>query len=135
MNKQAEINYGGMFDPMKIFNFDEQAGKHLTVFESNFIMSKILNHSGNVHMGCLHLPENGVVGYHKAVISQLLLIVQGEGWVCGVDKNKVRVRAGQAVFWDKDEYHETSTETGLMAIVIESENLEQSLTMPSVELA
>ncbi|MCU5377369.1 cupin [Bacillus cereus] len=114
---------------MKIFDFSEKVGKKISAFQSNFIMSKILNHQGNVHIGAMHLRENGIIGYHEAVVSQLLLIVDGEGYVCGADKEKVKVKAGQAVFWEKSEFHETSTEKGLMAIVIESEELEQSILM------
>ncbi|MCW9129901.1 cupin [Bacillus paramycoides] len=115
---------------MKIFDFSEKVGKHISAFQSNFIMSKILKHQGNIHIGAMHLQENGIIGYHEAVVSQLLLIVQGEGFVCSADKEKVKIEAGQAVFWEKGELHETSTENGLMAIVIESEDLEQAILMP-----
>ncbi|KAB2386528.1 cupin domain-containing protein [Bacillus toyonensis] len=115
---------------MKIFDFSEKSGKRISVFQSNFIMSKIVNHQGNVHIGAMHLQENGIIGYHEAVVSQLLLIMDGEGYVCGADKEKVKIRAGQAVFWEKGEFHETSTEYGLLAIIMEAENLEQSIVMP-----
>ena len=36
----------------------------------------------------------------------------------------VKVQAGDAIFWTKDEWHETKTATGLTAIVIESEVLD-----------
>lgn len=62
-------------------------------------------------------------------MSQLLLIVDGEGYVCGANKEKVKIGAGQAVFWEKGEFHETSTEKGLMAIVIESDGLENGISM------
>lgn len=115
---------------MKIFDFSEKVGKKISAFQSNFIMSKILNHKGNVHIGAMHLRENGIIRYHEAVVSQLLLIVDGEGYVCGGDKENVKVEAGQAVFWEKGEFHETITEKGLLAIVIESEELEQAIVMP-----
>ncbi|MBE5104939.1 cupin domain-containing protein [Bacillus thuringiensis] len=115
---------------MKIFDFSEKVGKNILAFQSNFIMSKILNHQGNVHIGAMHLQVNGMIGYHEAVVSQLLLIVDGEGYVCGADKEKVKVEAGQSVLWEKGEPHETSTENGLVAIVMEGENLEQSILMP-----
>ncbi len=114
---------------MKIFDFSEKVGKHISLFQSNFIMSKILNHQGNVHIGAMHLQANGMIGYHEAVVSQLLLIVDGEGYVCGANKEQVKIEVGQAVFWEKGEFHETRTENGLMAIVMESENLEQSIVM------
>jgi len=115
---------------VKVFDFSEKSGKRISVFQSNFIMSKIVNHQGNVHIGAMHLQENGIIGYHEAVVSQLLLIMDGEGYVCGADKEKVKIRAGQAVFWEKGEFHETSTEHGLLAIIMEAENLEQSIVMP-----
>ena len=115
---------------MKFFDFSEKMGKQISAFQSNFIMSKIVNHKGNVHIGAMNLQENGIIGYHEAVVSQLLLIMDGEGYVCGADKEKVKIRAGQAVFWEKGEFHETSTEHGLLAIIMEAENLEQSIVMP-----
>ncbi|PFB70551.1 cupin [Bacillus cereus] len=118
---------------MKIFDFSEKVGKKITAFQSNFIMSKIVNHQGNIHIGAMHLRENGIIGYHEAVVSQLLLIVDGDGYVCGADKEKVKVEAGQAVFWKKGELHETSTEHGLMAIVMEAEDLERAILMPIKE--
>ncbi|PGX52866.1 cupin [Bacillus anthracis] len=118
---------------MKIFDFNEKVGKQLTAFQSNFIMSKIANHQGNIHIGAMHLKENGIIGYQEAVVSQLLLIVDGEGYVCGANKEKVKVEAGQAVFWEKGELHETSTERGLMAIVMEAEDLERAILMPIKE--
>ena len=59
--------------------------------------------------------------------------MDGEGYVCGADKEKVKVKAGQAVFWEKGEFHETSTEHGLMAIVMEAEDLERAILMPIKE--
>lgn len=118
---------------MKIFDFSEKVGNHISVFHSNFTMSKIVKHQEDIHIGCMHLQPKGIIGYHEAVVSQLLLIVQGEGLVCGADKKKKKVQPGQAVLWNKGEFHKTSTETGLMAIVIESENLENNIRMPIVE--
>lgn len=97
-------------------------------------MSKILNHQGDIHIGAMHLQENRIIGYHEAVVSQLLLIVGGEGYVYGADKEKLKIEAGQGVYWEKGEFHETSTEKGLMAIVMEAENLEQSIKMPIHEM-
>ena len=62
---------------MKIFDFSEKVGKHLSVFQSNFIMSKILNHQGNIHIGAMHLHENGII----VIMKQLYLncfIVDGQ---------------------------------------------------------
>ena len=50
-------------------------------------MSKIVNHQGNIHIGAMHLKENGIIGYHEAVYRNCF-IVDGEGYVCGADKEK-----------------------------------------------
>ena len=42
---------------MKIFDFSEKVGKQITVFQSNFIMSKIVKHQGNIHIGAMHLKR------------------------------------------------------------------------------
>ncbi|MFC0186807.1 cupin [Fictibacillus aquaticus] len=115
---------------MEIYRFDKKAGKKITHFESDFIMSRIMMTSKPAHIGCMHLEENGVIGYHDAVVPQLLLIVEGEGWVCGEDEERVHVQTGDAVFWTKGEGHETTTKKGLTAIVIESEELNPSNFMP-----
>lgn len=116
---------------MRIFQFKQESGKKITKFDSNFVMSRITQTNKAAHIGCMHLAEGGVVGYHQAVVPQLLLIVSGEGWVRGDEANEyINVRCGEAVLWDKHEWHETKTETGLMAIVIESEELDTSLLTP-----
>jgi hypothetical protein len=53
----------------------------------------------------------------------LLAVVDGGGWVSGADGEPQAVAAGQAAFWDAGEEHETWTDGGLTAIVIESEEL------------
>lgn len=115
---------------MRIFQFKQESGKKITKFESNFLMSRITQTHKEAHIGCMHLAESGVVGYHQTVVPQLLLIVSGEGWVRGEANEYIKVHCGEAVLWDKDEWHETKTEAGLMAIVIESEELDTSLLMP-----
>ncbi|MFD1039688.1 hypothetical protein ACFQ3N_14970 [Virgibacillus byunsanensis] len=76
----------------------------------------------------MHLGNNGIVGYHQAVVSQLLLILNGEGYVRSENKEYVKVQSGDANFWEKDEWYETKSDKGLTAIVIESEELNASST-------
>lgn len=68
--------------------------------------------------------------YHQAVVPQLLLILNGEGYVRNKKDEHFKVESGDAVFWGKDEWHETKTDVGLTAIVIESEELTPALFMP-----
>ncbi|WP_282156276.1 cupin [Cytobacillus gottheilii] len=103
---------------MKIYSFRKEEGKKITKYDSNFIMSRIIQSEKPVHVGCMHLEENGVIGYHQAVLPQLLLIMNGEGFVRGEREEYIKVQSGDAVFWEKDEWHETKTDLGLTAIVI-----------------
>lgn len=86
-------------------------------------MSRIIQTDQAARIGCMHLEENGVIGYHQAVVPQLLLIINGEGVVRGANDKVESVQSGDAVFWEKGEWHETKSTAGLTAIVIESEVL------------
>lgn len=108
---------------MEIYTFNKDSGKRITKYNSDFIMSRIIQTKEKVHIGCMHLDKNGVIGFHEAVVSQMLLITRGEGYVRGEKEEYIKVLPGDAVFWDKGEWHETKTDTGLTAIVIESEGL------------
>jgi len=108
---------------MQLFKFDKSNGKKISKFNSDFIMSRITQTAQPAHIGCMHLGENGIVGYHQAVSPQLLLIVSGEGLVRGEQEEYFNVETGDAVFWNKGEWHETKTGKGLMAIIIESQEL------------
>lgn len=96
-------------------------------------MSRIVKTEKPTQIGCMHLEANGIVGFHQAVIPQLLIVVDGEGWVRSDNELKVNIKSNDVVFWGKGEGHETATATGLTAIVIESEELTPSNFMPIKE--
>lgn len=93
-------------------------------------MSRVLQTDMETHIGCMYLEGNGVIGYHQAIVPQLLLVVNGEGYVRNDKEGYIKVQAGDAVFWEQDEWHETETVHGLTAIVIESVELNPSAFMP-----
>ncbi len=116
---------------MQIFRFGNESGKQITHFDSDFILSRILITDEPAHIGCMHLGSHGVVGLHQATSPQLLLVVDGQGWVRGDSNQETLVSNGDAVFWEHGEWHQTRTETGLTAIVIESDTLAPERFMPS----
>ena len=59
-------------------------------------LSRVMRTPGSVQIGCIHVGEAGVVGYHPAVCPQLFLVVNGKGWVCGEDRKRIAVGPGQA---------------------------------------
>lgn len=114
---------------MEFYKISKYSGKKILKFNSDFIMSRIIQTDKPTNIGCMYLDENGSVGYHQAVVPQLLLILNGEGYVRNEKDNYFNVEAEDAVFWDKDEWHETKTKGGLTAIVVESEELNPALFM------
>lgn len=114
---------------MDFYRFNKNSGKKMSNFNSDFIMSRIIQTQKPTHIGCMYLEENGIIGYHQAEVPQLLLILNGVGYVRN-EKEFFKVKPGDAVFWKKDEWHETKTDTGLTAIVIESDELNPTLFMP-----
>ncbi len=116
---------------MKIFRFDPEVGKSIDQYKSSgFIISKVVHLSGEVFINCAYLRPHGSIGYHQATIAQLFLVVQGEGWVRGEPPNRTPIQAGQAVYWEEGEWHESGTESGMTAIIIESANLDPAKLMP-----
>jgi quercetin dioxygenase-like cupin family protein len=57
---------------------------------------------------------------HPAASDQLFVVVQGEGWASGGDGGEQAIAAGTAVFWPAGEEHETRTDIGMTAIVVEA---------------
>ena len=114
---------------MKIYSFKQDNGKHVTAFASNFVMSRIAATDSGVHIGCMYLEEGGIIGYHKAAVPQLILVMEGSGKARGANDIYVQVTKGDAVFWEKGEYHEVVSPHGLTAIVLESESLQPDAFM------
>ena len=106
----------------RTFRFDAELGRHVTSFGSDFVISRVF-HSADLHVGCMRLAPGGLIGMHPATNPQLLAVVEGEGWIRGEDGPKMAISAGAAVFWDQGEMHETGTDSGLVAIVIETRAL------------
>ena len=107
---------------MRIFGFGPERGRRITHYGSDFVMSR-LAHPENLHVGCMHLGPGGLVGYHPAGTYQLFIVVKGEGWVRGEGSEKVPIEAGQAAFWEPGEQHGVGTDSGMMAIVVETDLL------------
>ncbi|HEU5140585.1 MAG TPA: cupin [Bacillales bacterium] len=114
---------------LNVMQFTREKGKSIDRFGSDFVMSRILEHHGDVHIACIHLEAKERIGYHDAVVSQLFLVAEGEGWVCGENDVRVPIQAGQAAFWEKGEGHGAGTGSKMTAIVIESDGLDPEMIM------
>jgi mannose-6-phosphate isomerase-like protein (cupin superfamily) len=72
----------------------------------------------------IELRAGGRLAMHPASRSQLFMVVEGEGTVLADGTAPRRVSSGTSVWWQQGELHETRSELGLVAIVIEAGSLD-----------
>jgi quercetin dioxygenase-like cupin family protein len=72
---------------------------------------------------CFRLAPGGRIARHPASVPQILAVIAGAGWVSGDDGHEHPIETGHAAFWEAGESHETRTDEGLTAIVIEGDGL------------
>ena len=119
---------------MKIFRFDPEDGQENGQFDSmKAIISKVLHLDNRAEINAIYLHPNGKIDYHQAVTRQLFLLVEGDGWVRGESDGEQAVRKGQAVFWERDEWHESGTESGMTAVIIDGEKVDPVKLMPLLQ--
>jgi quercetin dioxygenase-like cupin family protein len=69
-------------------------------------------------------PGGGLLR-HPATYPQILAVLDGSGAVSGADGIEEPIASGEAVFWEEGEEHETRSETGLTALIIEGRQLDR----------
>ncbi|KMJ59912.1 cupin [Bacillus sp. LL01] len=113
---------------MKFFRFDKEVGFPIKQYDSQaaqFI--KVLRGKQETSVGFIQVDAGGVVGYHQASVQQLFIVVQGDGWVTGTDRERISIKSGEGVMWEKGEWHESGSDSGMLALVVESETIDCSL--------
>lgn len=76
-----------------------------------------------VKAAIFRVAPSGGIGRHPATFPQILAVLEGSGHVSGADGEFHPITAGEAVFWSEGEEHETQSETGLTALILEGEEL------------
>jgi quercetin dioxygenase-like cupin family protein len=77
-----------------------------------------------VQAAIFRLAPSGRIARHPATVPQILAVLEGAGRVCGADGEFQPIAAGEAVFWSADEEHETQTDDGMTALILEAPALE-----------
>ncbi len=108
---------------MHVFRYRE-GGRKVTHYDSTAFTHFRVGHAGASVVSCLELGAGGVIGRHPAAGPQLLVVVEGAGRVSGDDGVERSIAAGEAACWEGGEEHETRTDDGLVAIVLEAESVE-----------
>jgi quercetin dioxygenase-like cupin family protein len=81
-----------------------------------------------VQAGVFRIAPGGRIARHPATVPQILAVLEGSGQVSGADGAFRPIVAGEAVFWAAGEEHETITDAGLTALVLEAEGLEPQVS-------
>lgn len=76
------------------------------------------------HVVVIEIAPGGVVARHPAVGGQLFAVLRGSGWASGADGERVAITAGEAVYWEPGEEHESGSDEGLTALVVEAESID-----------
>ena len=78
-----------------------------------------------VQAAIFRFEPGGRLRRHPATFPQILAVLEGSGEVSGADGAEQPIEAGEAVFWNKGEEHETKSALGLTALVVEGESLDR----------
>jgi len=106
------------------YAFDQTTARPIESFGSAQAgVTHLVSSPGPCFVVCIRLGAGGVLGRHRATENQLFLVVEGTGSVRAEAGDFAPIAAGQSAFWRAGEDHETRTETGLTAIVIEGQDI------------
>jgi quercetin dioxygenase-like cupin family protein len=78
---------------------------------------------GPAQAAIFRLAPGGRIARHPATVPQILAVLEGKGHVSGADGAFEPIAAGEAVFWAAGEEHETVSDGGLTALVLEAAEL------------
>jgi quercetin dioxygenase-like cupin family protein len=90
----------------------------------NSVSARVRRLASEAHAVVIEIGPGGVVGRHTAVVAQLFVVVRGTGWVSGADGLRIQISAGEAVLWEAGEEHESGSEEGMTALVVEAEQID-----------
>ena len=90
-----------------------------SIFEGSVIQAAIFR-----------VAPGGRLVRHPATFPQILAVLEGSGEVSGADGVVEPIAAGEA-FWHEGEEHETKSEVGLTALIIEGESLDRFRERPA----
>jgi quercetin dioxygenase-like cupin family protein len=109
---------------MRVRRFEDAPSRALTEHGSRGATVSFLARGPGVSVVRIDLAPRGVVGMHEAGVSQMLVVVAGSGWVRGgEDGRREPVAAGSVVAWEAGEVHESGSDGGMAALVVEAEGL------------
>jgi quercetin dioxygenase-like cupin family protein len=87
-------------------------------------LSRSISAGAPFQAAVFRVAPGGRLARHPASYPQILAVLDGSGAVSGRSGVDEPIAAGEAVFWQAGEEHETKSEAGLTALIIEGDGLE-----------
>jgi quercetin dioxygenase-like cupin family protein len=87
-------------------------------------LSRSISEGAPLQAAVFRVAPGGRIARHPATYPQILAVLDGSGKVSGSGGVAEPIQAGEAVFWQAGEEHETKTADGLTALIIEGNGLE-----------
>jgi quercetin dioxygenase-like cupin family protein len=118
---------------MRVFSFSAIQGRSVEAFDSTgATIVPVTKGPRDRQVIALYLEPDGVLGNHKEVSDQLLLVAQGSAEVSSEGRSAIGVAAGDAVLWRSGERHEIRAGSeGLTGFIIEADELSRFVAMPT----
>jgi quercetin dioxygenase-like cupin family protein len=88
------------------------------------VSARVRRLAPEAHVVVIEIGPGGVVARHPAVVAQLFTVVRGSGWVSGADGLRKVISAGEAVLWEPGEEHESGSDDGMTALVVEADRID-----------
>ena len=110
---------------MKRFSTGHETALPITDYGSSFHLTRLLrSETKEARVDIAYLAPGYQIARHRAGLPQPFYVLEGSGWVSGDDEIEHPITTGEAAFWSHGGLHATRTETGLTALIVQSEELE-----------
>jgi quercetin dioxygenase-like cupin family protein len=83
-------------------------------------LARVLEPVDGFAVDVMTVAAGGRLGRHPTRLWQVFAVVSGEGWVSGTDGERHPIRSGEAVLWEPGEEHESGSDGGMVACIVQS---------------
>jgi quercetin dioxygenase-like cupin family protein len=117
---------------MRLIDFAAARTESITLFQSVAASSRRLaDGDGEAHVHFLRFEPGGRIGEHPTGFAQLFLVMEGSGWAMGGDGQRIELRAGQGVLFERGEHHAKGSDLGMTVLMIQVTDLELAAAVDS----
>jgi quercetin dioxygenase-like cupin family protein len=110
---------------VELFDFDTSSADNVSDYGAQALRcAHVGSGIGPAHVYVLHFGPAGKLDRHEAGFGQLLLVVDGEGWVEGDDGARRTIRVGQGARFDRGEIHSKGSDSAMTAVMIQIQDLD-----------